>query len=401
MLKNKTKIIAIFLSFILLFSCSLSFADNETENVENSISNTSTTATAQLDENSYKKSDVYLSGKNVTIDYIVDGNVFVCADTVTINSQIGGDAFIMAKKLVIDKEAYVFSNLFTCAKDIEINGLVYDVYACADNITVSGYVYRDIKALCNNLNINGTIGRNAFVSCSKINFNTGDQTQSTNTSGIIYGDLNYVSSSESSIPEDGVSGKVNFTQQKSSSSSMSTKEIVKSYIVDLVSFLAFVVIVWLICLWLAPKFLNKTTDYVGKKTWGVLGTGLLTLVVIPIVCVILLLLQVTSSASLVLLALYFIAIALSKSIVTIAANNYVCQKTKVNKTSGIFGMLIASGIILWVLTNIPVIGGIISFIMVVLGLGILVSYILPKKQKNEDSKKELKEESKKDISDEK
>ncbi len=34
----------------------------------------------------------------MTIDYIVDGNLFVMANTVTINSQIGGDAFIMAKK---------------------------------------------------------------------------------------------------------------------------------------------------------------------------------------------------------------------------------------------------------------------------------------------------------------
>ena len=44
MFKNKTKIIAIFLALILLFSTTSVFANNEVQ------------------EDSYKKSDVYLSG---------------------------------------------------------------------------------------------------------------------------------------------------------------------------------------------------------------------------------------------------------------------------------------------------------------------------------------------------
>lgn len=102
MFKNKTKIIAFFLVLFLLFSSTFVFADDEVsqdneimpisdESVENAVENTKT------QEDSYKKSDVYLTGDNITIDYIVDGNLFVVADTVTINSQIGGDAFICAK----------------------------------------------------------------------------------------------------------------------------------------------------------------------------------------------------------------------------------------------------------------------------------------------------------------
>lgn len=388
MLKNTTKFIAIFLVLILLFSTNFVFADNENSNdetmeisantetneIEDSIEDT--TANTELQEDTYKKSDVYLSGDNISINYIVDGNLFIFADTVTINSQIGGDAFIFAKNVIIDEEGYVFSNLFTIAESVEIKGVVYDVYALAQNLTISkGYIYRDLKAACDTLNINGVIGRNAFVNCSSINFNTDE-----NTNGIIYGNLNYIANSEFSIPENVVNGTVNYTPS-SISSGKSIQSIIADYILDLGEFLAFVLIIWLLCLVLVPKFLANTNKYVGKKTLNILGYGLLSLILVPIACIILILLQLTSGFSMFLLALYILAIIVSKSLFTITANNYVCSKLKITKNLGVFGMLIVSGIIICVLTQIPYIGGLISFIITVLGLGILVDSMLPKKSK--------------------
>lgn len=388
MLKNKTKIIAIFLILILLFSTTFVLADNEvsdtgttstnteSEQIENSIENE--VINSSLQQDTYKKSDVYLTGDNVTIDYIVDGNLFVCADTVTINSQIGGDAFIMAKNLIIEKDAYIFSNLFSMANSIEVKGVIYDVYALTENLTISGgYVYRDIKVSCNTLNINGTIGRNVFSSCGSINFNTDG-----NTNGVIYGNLNYTSQSEISIPENVVTGEVKYSQG-SNSSEMSIQSIIADYILNLGEFLAFVLIIWLVCLWLAPKFLNNTNDFVGKKTLVVLGSGVLALLLIPIACIILILLHLTSGISLLLLSLYILAIVISKSLFTITANNYVCSKLNINKNSGILGMLIVSGIIVWVLSNLPYIGWIISIITSILGFGILICSIIPKKDNTE------------------
>ena len=386
MLKNKTKIIAIFLALILLFSTFCVFADNEasgnetmpistetsTDEIENSVENI--TSDEQAQEDSYKTSDVYLTGDNITIDYIIDGNLFVFADTVTINSQIGGDAFIIAKNVIINEDGYVFSNLFIIAESVEIKGVVYDAFALSQNFTISGgYVYRDLKLACDTLNINGAVGRNAFVNCATINFNT-DQSNN----GIIYGDLNYTSDSKISIPENVVSGSVNYTDSKASPNK-SISSIIADYILDLGEFLVFLLIIWLLCLVLAPTFLTNTNKYVGKKTLGVLGYGLLAVIAIPIACIILILLQLTSGFSIFLLSLYILAIVVSKSLFTITANNYVCSKLKINKNSGIFGMLIVSGIVIWLITQIPYIGGLISFIISVLGLGILVASILPKK----------------------
>ncbi len=405
MLKNKTKIIAFLLVLILAITSSFVYADNETssENDIALISDTSetkpvetnvenTVSTNETSKDSYKNSDVYLMGDNVTIDYVVDGNLFVMADTVTINSKIGGDAFIMAKTINVGDQAYIFSNLFAMADSIDIKGVVYDVYALAQNFTVSnGYIYRDAKLCCNTININGTIGRNAFVSCSNINFNTDE-----NDKGIIYGDLTYSTPSELSFDKNIVNGNVTYKAPKVSPEK-SVREIVASYISDLGAFLAFVIIIWLVCLWLAPKFLNDTNKFVGKKTLNVLGTGLLTLIAVPIACIILLLLQLTAGISLLTVAIYILALIVAKSIFTIVANNYLCSKLNINKNTGIFGMLIVSGVIVWVISELPYVGGIVSFIISVLGLGVLVSAILPKKAKKASDTNEVKETTKTDI----
>ena len=405
MLKNKTKILVFLLILAISLTTSFVYADNETtleddiipisDNLESSpVENNAENpiSTNEPTEDTYKSHDVYLTGDNVTIDYVVDGNLFVMADTVTINSKIGGDAFIMAKTINVGDQAYIFSNLFAIADSIDIKGVVYDVYALAQNFTVSnGYIYRDAKLCCNTININGVIGRNAFVSCSNINFNTDE-----NDKGIIYGDLTYSTPSELSFDKNIVNGNVTYKAPKVSHEK-SIREIVASYISDLGAFLAFVIIIWLVCLWVTPKFLDDTNKFVGKKTLNVLGTGLLTLIAVPIACIILLLLQLTAGISLLTVAIYILALIVAKSIFTIVANNYLCSKLNINKNTGIFGMLIVSGVIVWVISELPYVGGIVSFIISVLGLGVLVSAILPKKAKKASDTDEVKETTKTEV----
>ena len=253
-------------------------------------------------------------------------------------------------------------------------------------------IYRDLKTVCQKLNVAGTIGRNAFVNASTIVFNEGtenaDAETNTTKKGIIYGTLEYSSSEEVNIPDGSVLGDVKFNKITSNAENMSVGTIIANYILDLGAFLAFVLIIWLVCLWLAPKFLESTNNYVGKVTWKVLGYGLLALIAIPIVAIILILLQLTSSVALLLIALYILSLVIAKALFTITANKFLCTKLNINKNTGIFGMLIVTGIIVWVLKELPYIGSVVSFVITILGLGILVTALLPKKKTS--NKKEIK-----------
>lgn len=399
MLKNKFKIITLLTVIILSFTVPIVRAENEdnsSETSENDIAlissndETNPVVDSTPSEDSLKKEDVYLVGDNVTIDYIVDGNLFVFANTVTINSQIGGDAFICANKVIVEDQGYIFSNLFTVSQDVEIKGVVYDVYAVSNNLSVQeGYIYRDLRVSCNNLTITGTVGRNAFVNCSNIAFSTNDtntesdeESSNRSTTGVINGNLNYSSKNEISIPEGAVYGEANFNKVIANNDST-----IKDYILSIGTFIATVLIIWLACLWIAPKFLDNTRNLVSKKTLPVIGIGLLTPIVTVIISIILFMIGITAPIGFITLGILFILLAISKSIFTISINNLICNRFKIEKTAGILGTLIASSAVLYLIGLIPYVGSIVNFIAIVIGLGIIV-YSVPVKFKKEKNEKE-------------
>ncbi len=380
MLKNKTKIVSVLLVLLLLFSATVVFAENEvaTTSAENDIELISTDGTEPIVDGSSdstnqksttKDADEYLFGDTVTVDYVVDGNLFVCANKVYINSQIGGDAFILANEIEIGQNGYIYSNLFALTNSLDIKGIVYDLFTCAKTVSISGgYVYRDARVSCDTLNVNGVVGRNALVNASSINFNTDSA-----SNGLIYGDLKYSSKSELTIPDTVVIGETTFTQEENNSTVPTAGEIAMS----LLSVLVLIVLVWLVCNWLAPKFVAYSNNYIGKRTLKTFGIGLLAMIAIPLVSVILITLKVTSLFALIILAIYLIALVVSYIVFIISVNQYLCERFKADNMIKKLGLLVALGIVVYLVTLIPYVGGIISILMTVFGLGVLTSYVLP------------------------
>lgn len=391
MLKNKWKIVAILAAIILVLMVPTVRAENETPAQNsgdlsvNPISENpeATNTEAPVKEDNFKKGDVYLTGDNITVDYVVDGNLFIFANQVTINSQIGGDVFVVANKVTVGEQGYVFSNLFALSNEIDISGVVYDLYSSSKNVTINGYIYRDIRVMTDTLNVNGIVGRNAFVKANAINFATNANTESTvSNSGIISGDLNYTASKEITIPEGAVAGTSNFTQENKGNSVS-----IQGYILSLGRFLATVAILWLICLWLTPKFLKNGANLISKKILPIAGYGILTPILALIAFVILLVLGITSNIAILLLAVILLIFAISSAIFVITFNQFICEKFKIQKSLPSFGVLILLAAVTWGLTLIPYVGFILSIIVSLLGLGTIVIGILPSANKEKNKKK--------------
>ncbi|MCI8383900.1 MAG: hypothetical protein HFJ33_03415 [Clostridia bacterium] len=390
MLKNKFKTIIILTLIILSLSLPIVRAEDEiinpidstpevtTENNEpvpiNATDDPANNTTAITEEN-FKKSDIFLTGDNVVIDYIVDGNLFVFANNVTINSQIGGDAFICASNVTIGEQGYIFSNLFTFSKNVTINGVVYDLYSASQNITINGYIYRDIHVGSNNMNIFGTIGRNAFVNSNTYNFVKTDDSNNEKRASIT-GNLHYTAPSELSIPEGIVTGETKFEP-----SNLFKENNLQNQLIRLITFLITVITIWLLCLWIAPKFLkNNHSLLTTKKVLPVIGFGILTPIILVLLSCIFLLLGVTYPLALLTFLIFFAFIAISNSMFIITLNNIICKKLKIEKKIGIFGMLVATTVVLWLIGLIPIIGFITGSIVLILGLGITVSSIVQKEK---------------------
>lgn len=411
MKQNKMKLFTIFITVVLLslfiFNSSFVFAENEIMPIQedpqaptttsteipavtnNGTATPATPANPVEAKKNLKQGDVYLTGDNVTIDYVVDGNLFIAANTVTINSEIGGDAFILANTLTIGEQGYVFSNLFTIAAKLDVKGVVYDVYALSNDLKITGYVYRDVKALStNNISILGTIGRNAFFYGTP-NISLTDTTENSSLKGTISGNLNYISKSEVSIPEGVVGGKINYASEIPVDND-ENQNIVIDYLFKLGSILGLLIIIWLLFLWLAPKFLNKTSNLLQTKPLPIISFGLLGLILIPIIVVVLLILNITASAAFLILILYFVLIAISSSTFIISISTLICEKLQKNKTIIQLAVLILTGIVFWAICLIPYLGGFISIIASVLGLGIILTNLIPLKTKSKKAVTEVK-----------
>ena len=117
-----------------------------------------------------------------------------------------------------------------------------------------------------------------------------------------------------------------------------------------------------------------------KKLWPVVGFGALGLIAIPIVCIILLCTIIGIFASFALLFVYIFLFSATLAITSLAIGKLIC--TKLNKqTNGmtiLFSMLVALAI--YILCNIPVLGGLVTLAKTLLGFGLVIYTIIKIRQ---------------------
>ena len=380
---KKLKSILFFALVLVVLLSSVVFADNETP-----ITKADNEAGIMLvDENLETTSNVvsktlYLSNSSVTIDYPVEGNVFVMAQDLTISGNISGNVFALAQNLKIESTGSINSTLFVCAENVTIDGTVSDVFSISSNLTInkSARIIQDITAGGSTLKLGGTIGRNANFEFDEIN---------TSDSAMILGDLSY-SSKTAAISEDMVSGTTSFKIMEEVK--IEPKDIIKSKLNDLYTLLVVSLVIILIVVYAMPKFADKEQKIVENKLAATFGYGALALILIPVACLILFctILGILPAVALFLVYL-FIIMQVETPLVAIAMAKIICQKINKN-TKGftlLFSMLLVLAI--WVLELIPVLGSIVSLLTAILGLGIIVyaifhSTIDPKKDSKKDDK---------------
>lgn len=316
--------------------------------------------------------DLYLAEDSVTISdsETVNGNAFVIANTVTVNGQIGGDLFVIADTLNIDG-GQIYGNVFALANNITLNGLIYDLYGICDNLIMSydGIAYRDLKVNCDTASLNGVVGKNVNIQAGK--------SLNIESDCIIYGDLNYTTNNEISVPDGIVTGTVNFEKI----SVQKTTDSVWNYVFSALYVLVFTLIIWLLMSKLAPKFYGKINNMPTKKMLISMLVGLVTIIVVPLVALLLMITVIGIPVAFALIAVFALVVAISFAIATIGISNKLANKAKsLAKFNNLFAVIIVT-LVLWALTKIPYVGAVISFLLVLCGLGMFISSIINKKNK--------------------
>ncbi len=377
-MKNTLKIVLLFLVTILLLT-PICIATNEgieprTDGVEDSTEENGT----------YIASDVYKFNDTVLIDNIVDGNAFAFGKNITITGEIGGDLFAFGNNITIAEEAYIHGSIFAFAQNITMEGVCYDLYAVSGSFTLddNAVVARDIRLGADNVYINGQIKRDAYLATSNLVFPE-------NATELITGNLNYSSDRQFSIPEGAVGGETKFDEV--TPIEPSAADLAISYINSVLTAVLYSLAVVLFTIWLAPKFKEKAGTILKKKSVLSFGVGLLASIILIIGAFALLIITggLAIGVSLAVIVTYILALTISKTVFGMACSKLILDK--LNKQNSNILFVISTALVVLVVSLIgiiPYVGGIVTFIITMLGFGITVFNLINRKPLEENVSKE-------------
>ena len=312
-------------------------------------------------------SSIFVAGNNLTDKSTVDGIKFLAGNSleakgtssyafyagniVTINSTIEKDLFAAGNSVTIGSEAV----------------LGRDVYIAGSTVKINVNVPRNLRAGGTSVDLKGiTINGSAYVMADEILLDE-------NT--IIEGKFTYPKDSKVEGLDVAHVSEKKAIDYNTSEEKTSFKEIVWSFIISV--FAGFVVLIALFRF--IPESKNKldklevSFDSVIKRGC----TGLIVLLVVPIICLFALISGILTPISLIVLAVYVISIYLSFIVVSYIIGRLLL--TKVFKKDNLYLMMFLGLIVLKLIKYIPIIGGVIYAIAMFYGLGLIYKFITVKR----------------------
>lgn len=359
--------------------------DNSTTNETNNETSNEETSNEISAEDVIYTSDYFAAGQNFELDKLVDGNSFAMGDNITVTGQINGDLFVMGNTVTIDENAIIYNNLFVLAKELIVNGTVYNLYSLSANLTIgeTAIIYRDMASYSDKISIAGRVQRDVSITTNELTFPDDSRT-------LIYGSLNYSSTKEATIPDGIIQGDVNYTKIDTS---ISTGELVLKYVTRFVATVIFVLAVVLFLIFFAPKAVDRAKYNLTGRPFATTGVGILGIVIIPFIAILLMTLTVTLPLAVTLAVIYGVLVSLSFSFFAIAIAKYLVDQFKLTKKWQLALFTVISALVMYALTIIPAIGGYAKLFFTVVGFGVLLVSIFSKKfekiaKSSDDAKKE-------------
>lgn len=335
------------------------------------ISNVNATSLGLFDETVNQEGEYnsvrFIGGNNVNNKAIIDGISFGFGNNITASGEVEYGVYAGN---VININENVKKDLFAAGNNITVvDGAVLgrDVFIAGNNVTLYANVTRDLRAGGSVVSIKGiTIGGDAIIDADKIVLDE-------NTT--ITGKLSYpVNATVEGLNKDNV-GSIETWE----ATDVDMEEVTRSFnaymfITWLVAAIVTMLILLSVCPGLREK-LNKT-KLEGGEIFKTAMIGLGVLVCVPFISIFTIFTGLLTPITLIVLAIYCICIYLAKLFVAYVIGTVIMkQGFKVKKDRYVLSILIGVTLVR-LLCLIPVLGGLLSFILLIYGLGLI--YVLIK-----------------------
>jgi len=321
--------------------------------------------------------DLFATGQTVTIAGRATGDVYATGQAVVVTGTVEGDLIAAAQQVVVD--GTVNGNVRAAGGVITINGHVgRNVSGLAQqlNITSSGRVDGSLLAAGETISTFGPVGRGATVGGGTVqlsgpvggNVTTWAQTLSLGPNARIAGNLEYYS--EHPTDTTAVAGTVQYhlVQREERQAPM------------LNGLFDFGGLVWLIgsallgalAIIMAPRASARAVELGRQEPLQTFGLGLLALCAVPVAIILIGITLVGIPLALVIGALYWLGLMLAWPALGLIVGTEVSRWVRRDQHMPVLGQLVVGLIALHLVTHIPVLGGLVAFLGLTFGLGLIV-----------------------------
>ena len=323
--------------------------------------------------------DLFATGQTVTVDGRVIGDVFATGQTVVVTGTVDGDLIAAAQQVVVD--GTVNGNVRAAGAVVTVNGRVGrsvtglaqqvnvsssgrvdgSLVAAGETISAFGPVGRGVTAGGGTLQLGGPVGGKVLVWAN--NLSLGPNTR-------IAGDLEYRSDHQADVPSGAVAGRVQFDQIEQ----RQQQAPVLNGLFD------FGGLVWLcgsailgaLALIFAPRAAARAVELGRQQPVPTFGLGLLALCAVPVVAVLIGLTLVGIPFALAVAALYWLALLLAWPALGLVVGTELARRMRRGEPMPVLGALVVGLIVLHLVTHLPIVGGLVAFLGLAFGLGLIV-----------------------------
>ena len=323
------------------------------------------------------------AGDNVTQEGEYNSVRFVAGNTVTNKAKIDGLSFAAGNTIFgfgdlsygfyagnvlnlndkVEKDLFVAGNNITIGPEAVIGR---DLFVAGSTIIINSNIGRDLRAGAEYVSLKGiTINGDAYIDASNIELD--EKT-------VITGKLSYPSTASVSNVDKASIGSIEVKEVKE----VNTDEIVKSFestmfIYSLLAGIVTIIILLAVLPGLRDKLNKVKLD--GKEMLSSALQGILVLIVVPVVSLFTILTGLLTPLTLIVLAIYFICLYLAPLFVAYYIGYIINTKLFKLKNAHLILSSILGITVLKLVCLIPVVGGLIKFIALVYGLGLIYMLI--------------------------
>lgn len=315
----------------------------------------------------------------VRIDGVVNGDVFVAAESFVLKGTINGNLYVVAAEARVD--GAVSGNMHIAAGSVEMNGSATSSYLVSSDVTFGSEskLSGSLVTGSSQADIAGSITQGVYIAASSVTFNA-STTGSVKIEGSsikvgrdaqIGGDLRYSQAAQIDIANDqNIDGSISqFGPAKKQNNDWVPRAsgalfgLVSSFILGAVMLL------------LAPKTVIATADYVRAKPGQSVLTGFGFLVLAPVVLLMTLVTLVGIPLALIGAMLYVAILIISHIFVALLVGRTAIKadsKKQHTPTANLLPLLVGLALT-GVIELLPILGGMVSFFVMIAGMGALVA----------------------------